>query len=340
MDLLKLYEAMYAARAFELAQAELWRQGFIPGELHLGTGEEAIAAGVTAHVRPGDGVAVDHRSTPVFRLLGVDPVAILKEVMGREDGLCRGRGGHMHLYAADKLAASSGIVGAAAPLAAGFALAAKRLRPGAVGVAFFGEGAANEGAVMEAWNLAAAWTLPAVFVCKDNLWSITTRSSSVTGGDLARRAEGFGLRVHEADGLDAGAVWKGADLAFAAARRGEGPQFLRFTCSRLDGHFLGDPLVRIARRPIAEGSETLRQSVAAAFSRSGGGLRERAAGLARMMTTLGAARRDRYGTKDDPLARARAGLRAHEAELDRIEEELDTRTAEAVEEALGSGEAA
>lgn len=339
MDPLKLYEGMYRARAFELAQAELWRRGLISGELHLGTGEEAIAAGVTAHVKQGDGVAVDHRGTPVFALLGVDLVSMLKEVLGREDGLCGGRGGHMHLFSVEHLAASSGIVGAAPPLAAGFALAAKRLRPGSVGVAFFGEGAANEGMVMEAWNLAAAWSLPAIFVCKDNSWSITTMSSSVTGGDLSRRAESFGLRVHEADGLDAMAVWRTAGDAFEAARRGEGPQFLRFTCSRIDGHFLGDPLVRVARRPLSEGAETLRKSVSAALSRRGGGVVERAAGLVNMMKTLKEARKVLSGAKEDPVARGRAGLKMREDELARIEEEIDRGTAEAVEKALAAGEA-
>ena len=338
MDLFELYQRMYSARAFELAQAELWRQGLISGELHLGTGEEAVAAGVVAHIRKGDGVAIDHRSTPVFTLLGVDPVLLLKEMLGREDGLCRGRGGHMHLFSVENLAASSGIVGAAPPLAAGFALAAKRLRPGSVGIAFFGEGAVNEGTVMEAWNLAAAWSLPAIFVCKDNNWSITTRSSSMTGGDLTRRAEGFGLSVHEADGLDAMAVWAAAGRAFEAARRGKGPQFLRFVCSRLDGHFLGDPLIRAARHPVTEGAESMRKSVSAALSRQGGGIADRAAGLVHMMKTLKESRKDRYGTKDDPVARARAELKIGESELVRLEEEIDRMTSEAVENALASGE--
>jgi len=339
MDLIELYTKMYLARAFELALAELWRQGLISGELHLGTGEEAVAAGVAAHLNKGDGVAVDHRGTPVFCLIGTDIVLLLKEMLGRDDGLCRGRGGHMHLFSVDDLAASSGIVGAAPPLAAGFALAAKRLRPGSVGVAFFGEGAANQGMVMEAWNLAVAWSLPAIFVCKDNGWSITTRSSSMTGGDLSRRAEGFGLSVLEADGLDVQAVWKTAGRAFEAARRGKGPQFLRLACTRLDGHFLGDQLIRVARRPIAEGTEILRKSVSAALSRQGGGMGERAAGLAHMMRTLKEARKDRYGTQADPVARARAELKKREDEVVRIEEEIDRMTADAVEKALAPEEA-
>lgn len=334
MDLLDLYKNMYKARAFELAQAALWRQGRISGELHLGTGEEAVAAGVVSHIKNGDGVAADHRSTPVLNLLGVDLVLLLKEMLGREDGLCRGRGGHMHLFSLEHLAASSGIVGSAPPLAAGFALAAKRLRRGRVGVAFFGEGAANQGMTMEAQNLAAAWSLPLIFVCKDNGWSITTKSESVTGGDLIRRAEAFGLATHKADGLDVMAVWLTAGRAFEEARRGGGPQFLLLTCSRLDGHFLGDPLLRVARSPLKEGRTVLRQTAAAVFSPAGAGIGDRASGMAAMLRTLREARKDRYDGRDDPVARCRDVLRKRAEEIAGIEEEVDRLVGDAVEKAL------
>ncbi len=334
MDLLGLYKSLYTARAFELAQAQLWHQGLISGELHLGTGEEAIAAGVVAHINPGDGVAIDHRSTPVLSLLGVDMTLMIKEMLGREDGLCRGRGGHMHLFSLEHLAASSGIVGAAPPLAAGFALAAKRLRPGRVGIAFFGDGAANQGIVMEAQNLAVAWSLPLIFICKDNSWAITTKSAAVTGGDLVRRAESFGLSAHQADGLDVMAVWKTAGRAFDDARRGKGAQFLLLACTRLDGHLLGDPLLRVARRPVKEGFEEFRKIAAGVFSRSGGGIGDRAAGVAAMLKTLKAARRDLYDSRDDPVARCRAALKKREGEVVRAEDEIDKLVNQAVENAL------
>lgn len=336
MELIDLYRAMYRARTFELALAELWRRGLISGELHLGTGEEAIAAGVTIHMKKGDGIALDHRGTPFLILLGVDIGLMLREMLGREDGLCGGRGGHMHLLSFAHLAASSGIVGAAAPLAAGFSLAAKRLRPGCVGVAVFGEGAANQGMVMETQNLAAAWSLPLVFICKDNGWAIATRSSAVTGGDLIKRAEGFGLAVQDVDGLDAMAVWMAAARAFEQARRGNGPQFLRLTCARLDGHFLGDPLLRSARRPMAEGRENLGKVVSAAFSLKGGRLKDRIEGLGAMMKILGEARKDLYGSESDPLARARLALKKQADEVTRVHEEEDRIIGEAVEKALGS----
>ncbi len=337
MDLLGLYEMMYKARSFERALAELWNQGLISGEMHLGTGEEAVAAGVAAHLEPGDAVALDHRGTPILTLLGVDLTSMLKEMLGKEDGLCRGRGGHMHLFSREHLAASSGIVGSAAPIAAGFALAAKRLRPGRIGVAFFGDGALNQGMLLEALNLAVAWSLPAVFVCKDNGWAITTRSSSVTGGGIIRRAEGFGLTAYTADGSDAEAVWETAGRAFTEVRQGKGPRFLHFTCLRMEGHFLGDPLVRMSRRPVAEGREAIGNIAAAVFSRGGGGVGERAAGVAAILKTMKQARGSTLSQGSDPLERARKTLGAAGDDLARIEESIDRLMGEAVEKALAGG---
>lgn len=334
MRLFDLYRNMYRARAFETAIAELWREGLISGEMHLGTGEEAIAAGLTAHIEQGDAVALDHRGTPVLSMLGVDMTLMVKEMLGREDGLCRGRGGHMHLFSPAHLAASSGIVGSSAPLAAGFALAAKRLRPGRVGVAFFGEGACNQGMLLEALNLAAAWSLPAIFVCKDNGWAITTRSSSVTGGDLVERARAFGWTACEADGLDVEAVGETAGRAFRDVRAGKGPRFLHLPCSRLDGHFLGDPLLRTARRPFSEGRAALGKVASAVFSRGGSGAGARAAGIAHILKTLNEARKARRDPDADPLARSRKALEKSDLDLTGMESEIDRVVSEAVAKAL------
>ena len=154
MDLWSLYALMKRSRQFEGAVTQLWKDGLISGEMHLGTGEEAILAGVVPQLCPGDAMAVDHRGSAAFLLRGVDPVLLLREMLGRDDGLCGGRGGHMHLYSKEHLAASSGIVGAEGPTAVGFALAAQYLRPGTITVAFFGEGAMNQGMLMESINLA------------------------------------------------------------------------------------------------------------------------------------------------------------------------------------------
>jgi TPP-dependent pyruvate/acetoin dehydrogenase alpha subunit len=333
--LLDLYTMMTRARAFELAVAELWHQGLISGEMHLGTGEEAVAAGVVAQMRPGDAAALDHRPGPVLVLLGVNPVAMLKEMLGREDGLCRGQGGHMHLFSPEHLAASSGIVGASGPLACGFGLSARLRRPGAVAVAFFGEGASNQGMLMESFNLAVAWSLPVVFVCKDNGWAITTRSAQVTGGDLVRRAEAFGLTVQRADGLDPLEVHRAAGRLFERAREGKGPGYLHVTTLRADGHFLNDPMIRMARSPIEEGRETFGKVISATLAAGGGSPVTRAASMWSMLALLRRARQAGRDSGDDPLVRARKQLKGRRDELDRIEEEVAQQIEAAVQEALG-----
>src|SRR5512135_1847298 len=148
-DLWLLYELMLRSRLFELAVKSLWDEGAISGEMHLGLGEEAIVAGVVALLEPRDALALDHRGTAALVMAGVDRRLLLREFLGRPDGLCGGRGGHMHLFARQPLAASSGIVGASGPAAAGFGLAARRQRPGSLAVAFFGEGALNQGMLLE-----------------------------------------------------------------------------------------------------------------------------------------------------------------------------------------------
>ncbi|MCP4424635.1 MAG: thiamine pyrophosphate-dependent dehydrogenase E1 component subunit alpha, partial [Chloroflexi bacterium] len=251
-DLWSLYALMLKSRLFEEAVAQLWRDGLISGEMHLGTGEEAIVAGIAAHLRPDDALALDHRGTPPLVMRGVDLVALLREMLGFPDGLCGGKGGHMHLFSKEHLAASSGIVGSAGPAAVGFALAARYLRPGTIAVAYFGEGAMNQGMLLEAMNLAAAWKLPVLFVCKDDAWSITTDSGGMTGGDLSERARGLGLWAVEADGRNIAQMWKAAQQAIERTRSGGGPTFLRARCVHLEGHFLGYQLLRVVRSPLRE----------------------------------------------------------------------------------------
>ncbi|MEA3503445.1 MAG: thiamine pyrophosphate-dependent dehydrogenase E1 component subunit alpha, partial [Actinomycetota bacterium] len=261
MDLPQLYRQMLRARLFEFAVKDLWEQGRISAEMHLGTGEEAIAAGVVTHLRDGDGLAVTHRSSPPFIVRGVPLVPILRELLGKDDGLCHGRGGHMHLHSKPHLAAASGIVGASVPTAAGFALAATRLRRGAVGLAFTGTGAMNAGMVLETLNLAEVWDLPLVVVCVDNDWAITTPSDALVAGSLVERAEAFGWRSETVDGRHVERVHATAGHLIEHARGGEGPAFLLAPSPRLDGHHLGDALMRTARHPIREGSSTMRQLI-------------------------------------------------------------------------------
>lgn len=333
-DLWTLYSAMLYSRLFEIEVSRLWERGLISGEMHLGTGEEAIVAGIVTQLREGDALALDHRPTSALLMRGVNPIALLREFLGREDGLCRGRGGHMHLFAPERLAASTGIVGATGPMAAGFALAAQHLRPGCVAIAFFGEGAMNEGSALEALNLAVAWSLPAVFVCKDNAWSITTHLPSVTGGSLADRARAFGLHTLETDGTDVLAVHQAADACLRRAREAAGPSFLLARCVHLDGHFLGDTMLLAARSPLR-----VLAPMAAPLLRSL--LRVRGASpQARMGALFDILSRPRRAAASlqpgsDPLARARAMLqvdppRLHDLES-RIASEVQAQVAVALE---------
>ncbi len=315
---------MVRIRCFEEAIQDLWERGLISGEMHLGVGEEAIVAGVLSQLQDGDALALDHRSTPPLVARGSDLVAIIAELLGREDGLCAGRGGHMHLFDRDRLAMSSGIVGASAPAACGFALAAQSLRPGRVAFAFFGEGAMNQGMVMEALNLAGAWNLPVVFVCKDSGWAITTRSRGVTAGSLAARARSFGLHFARVDGGNVRAVARAARSAVAHTRDGRGPSFILARCRRPGGHFLGDPLLRVMVDPVGQSRDIAPPLVRAARGRSGAprGMRVRALlDTGRVVTSFGLYR---LAAHRDPVRRARRRLRAD------VARECERRAAEEV----------
>lgn len=319
LDLWSLYRQMLSSRLFEEAVAQLWQEGQISGEMHLGIGEEAIAAGVVDHLREGDAMALDHRGTPPLLMRGVDPVLLLREFLARPDGLCHGMGGHMHLFSPPHLAASSGIVGASGPAAAGFALAAQHLRPGTVAVAFFGEGAMNQGMLLEALNLAVVWNLPALFVCKDDDWAITTRSSSVIGGNLMDRARGFGVYALEVDGSDVKAVWHAVNEALKRARDGDGPTFLHAHCTHFEGHFLGDPLLRVARRPLRQVGQKTGPLLKSIFARKGASARERAGNVKTVFSLIAKSARERSSKQNDPLARTRRELETDGARLQQLE---------------------
>jgi TPP-dependent pyruvate/acetoin dehydrogenase alpha subunit len=334
-DLWSLYARMYLSRVFERAVKKLWEDAKISGEMHLGIGEEAVAAGVVAHLEDGDAMALDHRGTPPLILRGIEPRALLKEFLGKPDGLCEGRGGHMHLFSPAHLAATSGIVGSSAPAAVGFALAAHMLRPGKIAVAFFGEGAMNQGMLLESLNLAVVWALPVLFVCKENGWSITTRSDSVTGGDLLARAMAFGLEAAEVDGTDAEAVFASAGRIIESLRQGGRPWYLLAHCLRQEGHFLGDPASAPGKAPWRALKESGPPLIGALLAKTGVPLRERIQGLGRISRTVRQAVSDERETNSDPVLRLRANLKTDAKRLAEIEKAADDAVLEAVESALG-----
>ncbi len=323
IDLWSLYALMLKSRLIEETVTQLWKDGLISGEMHLGTGEEAIIAGVLAHLGADDAMALDHRGTAALLMRGVDPILILRELLGKPNGLCGGMGGHMHLFSKPHLAASSGIVGAEGPTAAGFALAAQYLNPGAVSVAFFGEGAMNQGMLMESINLAAAWRLPLVFVCKDDRWSITTQSDSVTGGDLNDRAEWLGVPGVCVDGRDVTEVWEAAQKAITRARAGEGPFFLRAKCVHFEGHFLGYQLLRAVRNPLREMPKISIPLTQSFLRTSGASWRERVDGLKSVLSAVLSTLRDpRKDPDSDPLRRTRSALQSDRTRLETLEDEV------------------
>jgi TPP-dependent pyruvate/acetoin dehydrogenase alpha subunit len=332
-DFWSLYQQIFRSRLFELAVSQLWEEGLISGEMHLGIGEEAIAAGIVDQLIEGDAMALDYRGTPQLLMRGIDPVLLLKEFLGRRDGLCSGKGGHMHLFSPDHIAASSGIVGAPGPTAVGFALAAVHLRPGTIAVAFFGEGAMNQGMLLEAMNLAVVWKLPVLFVCKNNEWSISTFSPSVTGGNLLDRAHGFGMHAIEVDGGNVEAVWTSASEAIERARAGLGPAFLLTHCAHPEGHFLGDPLLEMSRHPVKELIKRAGPLFRSILSRKGASLGERVRSLGAAMS-LGNEIAEQISGHVDPVEQARGNLMSDNERLMALEEAVTQEIVNAIEVAL------
>ena len=320
-DLWKLYRLMYRSRLFEEEIKSLWEKGSISGEMHLGTGEEAVTAGIMDHVKEGDALALDHRGTSALFMRGVDPVLLVKEFLGLPGGLCGGMGGHMHLFSPEFLAASSGIVGASGPAGVGFALSASRLRAGSIAVAFFGEGAMNQGMLLESMNLAAVWNLPVLFVCKNNDWAITTQSIDVTRGDLLERAQGLGIISKEVKSRYVEEIWQIAGESITHLRSGNRPVFLLTRCIHIDGHFLGDPLIRISQNPIREGIKMAGPIIKTLMKKKGASISEKTTALKDIGQMTGKVLRKQDIKEQDPLFLTRQKLTVDKERLLNLENE-------------------
>jgi pyruvate dehydrogenase E1 component alpha subunit len=249
--LVDLYRTIVKIRTFEERVGEMYYEeklpafdiaaGPIPGEMHLYSGQEAVAAGVCAHLRPDDPVTSTHRPHGHLIGKGVDLKAMMAEIFGKKTGLCQGKGGHMHLFDPATHFGCGGIVGGGIPHAVGAALAIKKRGEDRVAVSFFGEGAANIGAFHESLNIAAVWKLPAVFVVEDNLYAISVpKGISTSVRSNAERGAAYGIPAVQVDGQDAVAVYEAAKEAVERARRGDGPSLIEAICYRFRGHFEGD----------------------------------------------------------------------------------------------------
>lgn len=251
INLVSMYRTMVVMRRFEEAVGRAVETGEVHGEMHLGIGQEAVAAGLSALLQEGDAIVSTHRPHLHALALGVDPVRLLAELLERE-GLCGGKGGHMHLFDRDRRFMCTGIVGAGAPIAAGYALAMRGEGAGKIAIAITGDGAMNQGAVMETMNLAAIWRLPLIFLCEDNGYGISVSRDRASAGRLVDRGVPFGIPGTECDGTDPQAVADALEPAFLRARRGEGPSAVIARVYRFRGHYEGDA---DTYRPQAEKDE-------------------------------------------------------------------------------------
>ena len=236
-DPVEWYRRMRRLRRFEMRAAELVGDGEIAGPVHEYIGEEAVAVGVCAALRADDVITSTHRGHGHILAKGGGSDRMYAELLGRESGYNRGRGGSMHI--ADfslGIYGANGIVGAGAPMACGAAFTFKVRGEDRVAVPFFGDGAMNQGVLLESFNLAVILRLPVVFACENNGFAITSSIDDMLGGDLVRRAEGFGLPARSVDGMDVHAVHAATVEAVGNARTGGGPTFLEFRTARYSVH--------------------------------------------------------------------------------------------------------
>jgi len=233
-----LYTTMVRIRRFDEKTTELFSAGLVKGTAHSYVGEEAVAAGACANLREGDYIVGTHRGHGHCIAKGARVDRMMAELMGRADGYCRGLGGSMHIAALDlNILGCNGIVAAGLPIGTGAALAAKLRKTDNVVVAFFGDGGANQGVVHEALNLAAVWKLPAIYLCENNQYALSTATGRTTAGDsIAARAAAYGIPGVRVDGNDVLAVYETVRTAVARARRGEGPTLIEAVTYRWGGH--------------------------------------------------------------------------------------------------------
>lgn len=238
----ELYLQMSTIRRFEQLAYRAYEQNEVYGTVHVSIGQEAVAAGVVGALRGDDRVLSHHRGHGHALVKGVDPGRLMAELCGRATGVSGGKGGSMHSTdVSSGFLGTMAVVGGAIPLAVGVALASKVLKTGQVCVAFFGDGAINQGVLYESMNLASLWSLPVVFVCENNAYAITTSAANSTAGEgVVARAQAFGLAAERVDGQDVLAVRETASRLVQEARDGR-PAVIEAVTYRFMGHSRGDP---------------------------------------------------------------------------------------------------
>ena len=242
-QLLQYYSEMLMMRRFEEKAGQLYGMGLIAGFCHLYIGQEAVVVGVQAALEQGDQVITGYRDHAHMLACGMDPNGVMAELTGRAGGYSRGKGGSMHMFSREKhFYGGHGIVGAQVALGTGLGFADRYKDNGKISVAYFGDGAANQGQVYESFNMAQLWRLPVVYVIENNQYAMGTavkRASSEV--ELYKRGISFGIPGEQVDGMDVEAVKRAAEKAVAHARGGDGPYILEMKTYRYRGHSMSDP---------------------------------------------------------------------------------------------------
>ncbi len=253
-QLLDFFRRMLMIRQFELRAINERRNGLIPGFIHSCVGQEATAVGACAALRPSDVITSTHRGHGHLLAKGGEPKLMMAELAARSTGYCGGKGGSLHMTDFDLgILGANGIVAGGIPMASGAALAFKMRGEDRVALAFFGDGAVNEGAFHEAANLAGLWQLPIIFFCENNLYGEgTPQSKQSPVADLSIRAEGYAFPGVIVDGNDVLAVVEATQAAVERARAGQGPTFVEGKTYRYRGHYEGDPMVYRTKEEMAE----------------------------------------------------------------------------------------
>ncbi len=253
-EALAMYQDMLSIRRFEEKAGQLYGMGLIGGFCHLYIGQEAVVVGLQHAGRPDDAMVTSYRDHGHMLACGMDPNGVMAELTGRAAGYSRGKGGSMHMFSTDKnFYGGHGIVGAQVPIGAGVAFAYKYRGESRVCMTFFGDGSANQGQVYEAFNMAALWKLPVLFVIENNEYAMGTsvkRSSAVT--ELFRRGEAFGIPGKQVNGMDVMEVWRAGTEAFEYIRAGNGPVLLEMKTYRYRGHSMSDPAKYRSKEEVQE----------------------------------------------------------------------------------------
>ncbi len=276
------YREMLLIRRFEEKSGQLYGMGFIGGFCHLYIGQEAVVVGMQMALEEGDQVITGYRDHGHMLACGMDPKGVMAELTGRRGGYSRGKGGSMHMFSVEKgFFGGHGIVGAQVPLGTGLAFASKYKGNGRVSLTYYGDGAANQGQVYEAFNMAKLWSLPVVYVVENNQYGMGTRIDRVSATtDLSHRGLSFNIPGEQVDGMDVRAVKAAGDRAVKWAREGNGPMILEMLTYRYRGHSMSDPAKYRSREEVdkVRTEHDPDRAGAPAADREGHGERRRAQG--------------------------------------------------------------